>query len=114
MKAFLTSICVAVLAVMLYVTISASLQQDIITGTRLLWPNLWFRATLADAYFGFLFFYLWLCYRETGLIARLGWFVLIMAFGNIAMASYVLLQVRAMRPGDGIESILLRRGGHQP
>lgn len=44
MKTFLTVVCLAVLAIMLYVTITASLQQDLITATRQLWPDLWFRA----------------------------------------------------------------------
>jgi hypothetical protein len=35
---------------MLYVTTSASLHQDIVNATRQLWPDPWFRATLADAY----------------------------------------------------------------
>jgi hypothetical protein len=36
--------------------------------------------------------------------------VLIMTFGNIAMAAYVLLQLRTLRPGDGIEQLLVRKG----
>ena len=42
--------CLAVPAVMLYVTISASLQQDILSATRRrFWLAPWFRATLPDA-----------------------------------------------------------------
>jgi len=110
MKTFLTIVCLAVLAVMLYVTISASLQQDLITATRQLWPDLWFRATLADAYCGFLFFWLWVAWREQSAAKGALWFVLIMALGNLAMAGYVLLQLRALKPGDGIEALLQRRG----
>jgi hypothetical protein len=110
MKTVLTFICLAVLALMLFVTISASLQQDIVTAGRLLWPDPWFRATLADAYCGFIFFYLWLSYRERGAAPRLVWLALIMTFGNIAMAAYVLLQLRTLRPGDGIEQLLARKG----
>lgn len=113
MKTFLTTVCLAVLAIMLYVTISASLQQDLITATRQLWPDLWFRATLADAYCGFLFFWLWVAWREQSAAKGALWFVLIMALGNLAMAGYVLLQVRRMQPGEGIDSLLLRRGNLQ-
>ena len=56
MKTFLIAVCCLVLVIMLYATISASLHQDIISATRQLWPAPWFRATLADAYCGFLFF----------------------------------------------------------
>ena len=110
MRTILTFICLAVLALMLFVTISASLQQDIVSAGGMLWPEPWFRATLADAYCGFFFFYLWLYYREKGLISRIVWFVLIMTFGNIAMAVYVLMQLHTLRPNDGIELLLQRKG----
>ena len=109
MKQLLTIICLAVLALMLYVTISASLQQGIVSAWHQLWPDPWFRATLADAYCGFLFFWLWVAWREPSLSARIVWFLLIMALGNIAMALYVLLQLRRLRPGDGIGSLFERR-----
>jgi hypothetical protein len=110
MKTFLTSFCLVVLVVMLYVTASASLQQDVLTATQRLWPDLWFRATLADAYCGFLFFWLWVAWREQSAAKGALWFVLIMALGNLAMAGYMLLQLRGLRPGDGIEALLLRHG----
>jgi hypothetical protein len=110
MRTFLTTVCLAVLAIMLYVTISASLQQDLISATRQLWPDPWFRATLADAYCGFLFFWLWVAWREQSAAKGAIWFVLIMALGNLAMASYVLLQIRRLQPGEVIDSLL--RGKH--
>ena len=107
MKPFLTCLCLSVLAVMLYVTVNASLQQDVLTATRLLWPAPWFRATLADAYCGFLFFWLWVAWREQSVAKGVLWFVLIMALGNIAMASYLLLQLRSWNPSDGVARLLL-------
>jgi hypothetical protein len=110
MKLFLTGVCCLVLAIMLYVTISASLHQDIVSATRLLWPDPWFRATLADAYCGFLFFWLWVAWREQSVAKSVLWFVLIMTLGNIAMAGYLLLQLRRWQPAEGIDSLL--RGKH--
>ncbi len=109
MKHFLTIVCLFVLAVMLFVTVSASLQQDVLTATHLLWPDPWFRATLADAYFGFLFFWLWVAWREQSMSKGALWFLLIMTLGNFAMAGYLLLQLRRLQPGEGIESLLKRR-----
>jgi len=109
MKTLLTVVCLGVLSVMLYVTICASLQQDLITATRQLWPDPWFRATLADAYCGFLFFWIWVAWREQTAAKGALWFILIMALGNLAMASYLLMQLRGLRPGGGIEALLLRR-----
>lgn len=114
MKLFLTSICLAVLAIMLFVTVSASLQQDVLSATRILWPEPWFRATLADAYFGFLFFWLWVAWREGSAVKGAVWFVLIMALGNFAMAGYLLLQLQRLQTGDGIEALLLRRRNLKP
>jgi hypothetical protein len=107
MKSFLTIICLAVIALMLYVTISASLQQNLVTATRQLWPVPWFRATLADAYCGFLFFWLWLAWRERSAVKSILWLVLILTLGNLAMASYILLQLRCWNPDEGVAQLLL-------
>lgn len=107
MKNFLTFVCLAVLAIMLYVTVTASLQQDLIRATQNLWPDLWFRATLADAYCGFMFFWLWVAWREQSAAKGTLWFVLIMVLGNLAMGSYILLQLRSWKPGDGVARLLL-------
>ena len=109
MKIFLTGVCCLVLAVMLYVTISASLNQDIVSATRQLWPDPWFRATLADAYCGFLFFWLWVAWREKSLAKSILWFILIMTMGNIAMAGYLLLQLRHIRSGENLGRLFSRK-----
>ncbi len=109
MKPFLTLISCAVLAVMLYVTISASLQQDIVSATRQLWPDPWFRATLADAYCGFLFFWLWVVWREQSAARSAFWLILIMTLGNIAMAGYLLVQLRHIRSGENLDRLFSRK-----
>lgn len=109
MKTFLTGVCCLVLVLMLYVTISASLNQDIVSATRQLWPDPWFRATLADAYCGFLFFWLWVSWREQSLAKSILWFVLIMTLGNIAMASYLLVHLRHISSGENIGTLLSRK-----
>jgi len=109
MKIFMTVVCYLVLGVMLYVTISASLHQDIVSATRQLWPDPWFRATLADAYCGFLFFWLWIAWREQSLPKGILWFVLIMTLGNIAMAAYLLLQLRNFRSGENLDRLFSRK-----
>jgi len=109
MKIFLTLISCAVLAVMLHVTISASLRQDIFSATRQLWPDPWFRATLADAYCGFLFFWLWVVWREQSTARSVLWFILIMTLGNIAMAGYLLVQLRHIRSGENLDRLFSRK-----
>jgi hypothetical protein len=100
-----------ILAGMLVVTTTASLKQPIWEWTGLVAePDRWWTyATLADAYFGFLTFYAWVFYKEVTATARTGWFVAIMLLGNMAMAVYVLLQLRQLPAGQPVASILLRR-----
>ena len=68
----------------------------------------WFLATLADAYFGFLWFWAWIAYKETSNAARALWLVGVLGLGNIAMAAYMLLQLRRLAPGAPAERLLLR------
>ncbi|MEM9292218.1 MAG: DUF1475 family protein [Acidobacteriota bacterium] len=95
---------------MLYVTVTASLQEDVLTGGAALWPDPWFRATLADAYFGFLTFYAWLAYRESSWLSRGIWLVAILLLGNFAMAGYALWRLSQWKEEDGAAALLLRPG----
>lgn len=98
-----------VLTAMLGVTVWASFQGSLWSA----WPALvrlpWFHATLWDAYFGFLTFYLWVFYKETGWVKRTAWFVFIMTGGNIAMSIYMLKELYLCPPSAGPETLLLRR-----
>jgi hypothetical protein len=69
----------------------------------------WTIATLMDAYFGFLTFYLWVFYKEPRLLPRIAWFIAIMLLGNMAMSAYVLLQLVRLRPDQGVPIILSAR-----
>ncbi|MEO8026197.1 MAG: DUF1475 family protein [Bryobacteraceae bacterium] len=71
--------------------------------------NPWAWATLWDAYFGFLTFYVWVAYKERTVVARALWFVLIMGLGNIAMSLYVLIELFRLHPADSAEKALWRR-----
>lgn len=86
-----------VFASLLALSIWASLQVNLMVSIHDLLAapatgnNPWLLATLADAYFGFLWFWLWVLYREARWIPRFIWLVLILLLGNLAMAAYVLL-----------------------
>lgn len=70
--------------------------------------NPWFIATLFDAYFGFLWFWLWIAYRERSLLARIVWLPLVLLLGNIAMASYMLTVLWRLPSGATARDVLLR------
>lgn len=105
---FLIGLFALVLMAMLAITTYASLDRSILNVGSQLTSDPWFLATLADAYFGFLTFYVWVAYKEVGLVKRLVWFVLIMTLGNIAMASYLLWQLWRLDPRATPANLLLR------
>ena len=107
MRVWLIVFCCLVIAGMTAVTTVASLDRSVLKGGVGLWPDPWFIATLADAYFGFLTFYLWVAYLEKSLASRIGWLVGILLLGNFAMAAYLLRRVLLTRPFS-VESLLLR------
>jgi hypothetical protein len=115
MRRNLLFLSLAALAALIGVSIWATSEVGIVTAIRLLLEqpaagtHPWFVATLADAYFGFLWFWAWIAYKETSNLARAGWLVGVLALGNIAMASYMLLQLRKLPAGAGAEQLLLRR-----
>lgn len=110
MKLALKFLFGGVLIYMVCMTSWVSLHKSIVLSPdEFSWAHSpWAVATLFDAYFGFLTFYAWVFYKETSWAARLVWFVLIMGLGNIAMSSYVLIQLFKLRPEQKASDILLR------
>ncbi|MDH3253976.1 MAG: DUF1475 domain-containing protein [Acidobacteriota bacterium] len=98
-----------VLLAMLAVTTVASLDRGVFDAGADLWQDPWFRATLADAYFGFLAVYLWIAYKERTWGRRILWFVLLVTLGNIAIAVYVLLQLFRLPASATMDDLLLRK-----
>jgi hypothetical protein len=99
-----------ILLSLLACSVWASAHQGVFAWGGLKGPDrYWTIATLMDAYFGFLTFYVWVFYKETRSLPRLLWFAAIMLLGNMAMSAYVLLQLRRLRPRDAASSILVAR-----
>ena len=70
---------------------------NVVEGYATVCSEPWGLATLFDAYFGFLAFWLFIAWRERFPLARLSWFVALMLLGNFAIAAYALLCLRAAR-----------------
>jgi len=109
MKLFLKLLFGAIFVWMIVMTIRTSLAVNLWQDWRHYADDRWAVATLWDAYLGFLTFYVWVVYKERKIVARIGWFLLIMGLGNIAMSLYVLIQLVRLRPDEPAESILWRR-----
>ncbi len=82
--------------------------QDLLDNPTAVY-NPWFIATLTDAYFGFLWFWLWVAYKETSWASRGIWLILILLLGNMAMAAYMLLTLARLPAGATMQDLLLRR-----
>ena len=100
-----------ILLSMICVTSWASWVQPVWQWTGLKeHPNhAWTIATLFDAYFGFTTFYMWVLYKESGVLPRLVWFVAIMALGNMAMAAFMIKELRKLHADDSMTQLLTRR-----
>ncbi len=109
MLLFLRALFLVVIASMLSVTSWASLKCPMFSIPREVHAHPWFIATLADAYWGFATFFVWVCFKQTTLLARLAWFVAIMLLGNIAMAAYCLSELFTISSRDQLPALLTTR-----
>jgi isoprenylcysteine carboxyl methyltransferase (ICMT) family protein YpbQ len=103
----------AIIVTMLVYTTFASTRQSMFAwGGMTTGPDrYWTIATMLDAYFGFLTFYVWVFYKELRWLPRLGWFIAIMLLGNMAMSAYLLLQLGRLRHDEPVAAILTARRG---
>ena len=88
--------------------VKALMSKSILDSGPLLISDPWGFATLVEAYLAFLTFYLWVFYKEKSIVARFVWFVLIMGFGNVSIAVYMLIQIYYWQEKDGIEKLIFR------
>ncbi|HRG48277.1 MAG TPA: DUF1475 family protein [Leptospiraceae bacterium] len=98
-----------ILVSMLYVTTWASLELNLFTHLPTLLKDPWVIATLFDAYYGFITFYLWVCYKENSMIARLLWLIGIMLLGNIAMAIYMLIELFKLDKDSTLTDLVIKK-----
>ena len=105
---FLRIFFTVVLGSMLGVTTWAGSQVSLFAIPRSVGGHPWFIATLFDAYWAFFTFYFWLAYKELTWLSRVLWFAAVVLLGNIAMASYCLIQLWRVPINAKIEQVLLR------
>jgi len=111
MKTLLKILFSCIFVWMVVMTTHVQMHKSLLLSTNeFSWSSSpWACATLFDAYFGFITFFVWVCFKERALSAKLLWFVLIMTLGNIAMSGYVLLQLFRLRADEPASAILGRR-----
>jgi hypothetical protein len=108
MKLALKLLFGAIFLWMTVITIRTSLTVSLWSAWGSFGANPWAVATLYDAYFGFITFWVWVAYKESAWWSRLLWLVLILGLGNIAMSLYVLIQLFRLKPDQSVEALLRR------
>ncbi len=105
---FLKVLFAFIFLTMLGLTSRAQLQTPIWHIPENVTNDPWFIATLFDAYFGFITFYCWVFYKESSILGKCIWFVLIMLGGNLAMSAYMLVQLFRIPAGGTAKNLLLK------
>ena len=109
MLIFLRVLFSVVLVSMVAVTSWATLQCPLFAVPRAVATHPWFIATLFDAYWGFITFYLWVAYKEVSWVSRSAWLIAILLLGNIAMAAYCLRELSRSWMDRPLRDILTMR-----
>ena len=106
---FLRFLFISILTSMLRVTSWASLNCPLFGVPRNVATHPWFIATLFDAYWGFITFYVWVAYKETRWVSKITWLLAILSLGNIAMSVYCLIQLFSIKSNDSIAAMLVEK-----
>ena len=98
-----------VIVTMLAVTSWAGVRCGLGAIPPAVYSHPWFIATLFDAYWGFITFFVWVAWKERAVTARALWLVAILLLGNMAMAAYMLRELFAVGARAGVEQVITRR-----
>ena len=111
---FLRLLFAGIIAATLWVTVTASQQQSLGEFARgPVMRDPWVVATLLDAYFAFLAFFVFVAWKEQSLPSRALWFVSLLLLGNFAIAAYMLRELFVLSSGDSLDAVFTRRNpGH--
>ena len=109
MLLFLRLLFSGIIVSMLAVTGWASTQCAIFAIPRDVFTHPWFIATLFDAYWAFITFFVWVAWKERSTAARVLWFVAIILWGNLAMATYVLIELFRIQRSDQLGDVFATR-----
>jgi hypothetical protein len=109
MPCLLRLLFLAILVSMNGVIVWASLEQALFAIPREVFTNPWFIATLFDAYFAFITFFVWIAWREQTTGARLLWFISVILWGNVAMSLYMLRELWGVKTRADLDAFFTRR-----
>lgn len=106
---FLRILFAAIFGSMLWVTSWASLDTPLFGIPNEVLSHPWFIASLVDAYWGFVTFFVWAAWKERATAARVLWFVAVMLLGNLAMSVYFLRELFSVEKAGELHLVFTRR-----
>jgi hypothetical protein len=92
-----------------YAAIAGKAGLNVLDGYITVCSEPWGLATMFDAYFGFLAFWLYVAWRERSGLSRVLWLVALMALGNFAIAAYALACLFKAPADASLETIFFTR-----
>jgi hypothetical protein len=92
-----------------YAAITGKAGLNVVDGYITVCSEPWGLATMFDAYFGFLAFWLYVAWRERSGLSRVLWLVALMALGNFAIAAYALACLFKATADASLETIFFTR-----
>lgn len=98
-------ICISMIAA----TIITSQAQSLFEHGGRLMREPWMVATLLDFYFNIILISVWTLYREASPVKSVIWIVLFILLGSIATSFYAFLQLNALKPGESLGGIFIRK-----
>jgi hypothetical protein len=109
MKNLLIGLFTIVFLWMIYTVVQTCFESNLFKEWNYLGSIPWMQATLWDFYANIFVLLIWVYYKETNLGSKGLWTVLFICLGSIAVTGYVLVQLFKLKPGEGLEKILLKR-----
>jgi hypothetical protein len=94
-----------------YTVITTSIQSNLFKEWDYLGSIPWMRATLWDFYTNVAFIFVWVCFKEKGIITKIIWLLLLVCLGSIATCGYVLIQLFRLKPDEGLTALFGRKNG---
>lgn len=106
---FLRALFIGIFVAMSSLIVWASSEQPIFGIPRDVFTNPWFIATLFDAYFAFITFYVWVAWKERSIGARGLWLLVVLIWGNFAMAIYMIIELFRIDHIDRLREVFTTR-----
>jgi hypothetical protein len=92
--------------IMLFMIIFSLLTGDFFEQGSILMGLVWGQMSLVDLYVGFALVYVWIFYKETKLLPRIIWAILLIVTGSLATALYILIESYRAKT---IEDLLIQK-----